>query len=54
MKQWKEEMIAGIGLYRPWFVLFQPLVLNVTGFDYDDDVPNEMAFLTVFTVYCYF
>ena len=41
--------MAGNGLNWPGFVPFWPLVLNMNGFN-DDDESNGMAFLTVLTV----
>ena len=40
--------MAGTGWNRPWFVSFWPWVLNMTGFDDDDEYKtNRMAHITV-------
>ena len=42
--------MAGNGWNWPGFVSFQSLVLNITGFDDDDDESNGIASIPVLTV----
>ena len=50
--KWLET--AGKGWNRPWFVLFWQLVINMTGFDDDDDGDsNGMAYIKFVKVSCY-
>ena len=49
---WKWLKMAGNDWNRPWFVPFQVLVQNMTGFDDDDNDSNGTAGIIFWTLSC--